>query len=215
MRSRALESAAPARSRASAAAAAVRSRSSEPKVGLSGGAPLYCPPGAKEEPHSSAVPCGGPSETRASRRSKALSWRAWVHGVAGWMGARAGRLDGCVSPGHSLRSTATGHSQGWGRGGAGRGAGRARLGGQLDVRLDEDLEELRGAQLLEERAHRLGRPLEEARLVEGLRADAQGYGLSPTGRQPLIYTGLQPLIQGVAASEPVLEREAHRVQLAS
>ena len=87
MRSRALESAAPARSRASAAAAAVRSRSSEPKVGLSGGAPLYCPPGAKEEPHSSAVPCGGPSETRASRRSKALSWRAWVHGLAGWMGA--------------------------------------------------------------------------------------------------------------------------------
>ena len=35
------------------------------------------------------------------------------------------------------------------------------------MRLDEDLEELRGAQLLEERAHRLRRPLEEARLVEG------------------------------------------------
>ena len=121
MRSRALESAALARSRASAAAAAVRSRSSEPKVGLSGGAPLYCPPGAKEEPHSSAAPCGGPSETCASRRSKALSWRAWVHGLAGWMGA-------CHQvTAYGLQPQDTARVGGEARGGAGRrGAGAPR-----------------------------------------------------------------------------------------
>ena len=127
------------------------------------------------------------------------------------LGARRCRLDG-LQTGWVRVVTAYGPELGLGA----RGAGRARLGGQLDVRLDEDLEELRGAQLLEERAHRLRRPVEEARLVEGLRADAQGGGHSHTARRPLIHTvPAASLIHGMAASVPVLEREAHWVQLAT